>query len=247
MFTIKMDKRPLEQLENDLDRFGRQALPYAIRDCLNQAAFQTAENAKDEIGRQFVERNTYTRRSVRYRKTFSRDINRMESSAGSVQPYMRQQEEGFVKKKSGKHGVPIPSSAAAGQMGARLRTRRLQSKNWLSAIQLGSTRVKGRGRTVASVRNAVETGNRVVFMDSRSDHFGRPTGLYRVIGGRKGGRGWPQGARLQMIYDLERSSVHTRTHPWLEPATESMTKNLDRLYRDALIRQIRLNRSFRNR
>lgn len=247
MFTLKMDQRPLEQLENDLDRFGKQALPYAIRDTLNAAAFQTAEMAKEEISHKFIERNTYTRRSVRYKKTFSRDINRMESYAGSIQPYMRQQEEGFTEHKSGKHGVPIPSSAASGQMGSRLRTRRLQRKNWLSSINLSSSRVKGRGRTVASVRDAVDTGKRVIFIDSRSDHYGRPTGLYRVVGGRKGGRGWPTGARLQLIYDLERSSVRTKAHPWLEPATNKVTVNIDKLYRDALIRQIRLNRSFRNR
>ena len=119
MFTLKIDQRPLEQLENDLDRFGKQALPYAIRDTLNAAAFQTAEMAKEEISHKFIERNTYTRRSVRYKKTFSRDINRMESYAGSIQPYMRQQEEGFTKSKSGKYGVPIPSGAAAGSRVSR--------------------------------------------------------------------------------------------------------------------------------
>jgi hypothetical protein len=246
MFRLSMDQRPLEQMEKDLDRFGKQALPYAIRDTLNAAAFQTAEMAKDEIGHRFIERNAYTRRSVRYKKTFSRDIKRMESSAGSVQEYLQKQEEGFTESKSGKHGVPIPSSAAAGQMGARLRTRKLQRKNWLSSINLSSSRVKGRGRTVVAVRDAVESGRRVVFIDGRSDHYGRPTGMYRVVGGRKGGRGWPKGARLQLIYDLERSSVRTKAHPWLEPATKKVTVNLDKLYRDALIRQIRLQRSFRN-
>jgi hypothetical protein len=247
MFSISMDKRPLEQLENDLDRFGKQALPYAIRNTLNQAAYQTAEEAKENIGRRFIERNQYTRRSVRYKKTFSRRIDQMESAAGSIQPYMAQQESGFTEQKSGKHGVPIPSSAAAGQMGARLRTRKLQRKNWMSAINLPAVRVRGKGRTVAAVRAAVETGQRVVFLDSRSDHFGRPTGLYRVVGGKNGGHGWPKGAKLQMIYSLERSSVRIRPHAWLQPATEKVSKDLGKIYRDALIRQIRLQRSFRNR
>jgi hypothetical protein len=247
MFSLEMDKRPIEQLENDLDRFGKRALPYAVRDTLNSAAYYTSVEAKENIGRQFIERNAFTRRSVQYRKTFSKDISRMESSAGSVQEYLRRQEEGFVESSSGKHGVSIPTSAAAGQIGARKRTRRLQKKNWMSSIHLRSSRSKGTGRTVAAVRLAVQTGQRVVFIDRRDDLFGRPTGFYRVIGGRKGGRGWPKGAKLEMIYDSERSSVTINPHPWVSPAADKTSRNLDKLYRDALIRQILLQRSFRYR
>jgi hypothetical protein len=247
MFTIEMDKRPIEQLENDLDRFGKQALPYAAKDTLNTAAYKSSDLAKRNLDRVFTQRNTWTKRSIRYQRVIGRDIRTMESAMGSTLEYMRLQEEGFTQHKSGKHGVAIPTGAAAGQMGAKKRTRRLQRKNWLANVSPARGRGRGKGSTVTAVRDAVETGRRVVFIDSPSDHYGRPTGFYRVVGGRKGGHGWPKGAKLQMIYSVERSSVRTDPHKWMESPVRLIMKNIGKIYRDALIRQIRINRSFRNR
>ena len=247
MFTVKMDQRPIEQLVNDLDRFGKQAVPYAVRDSLNTAAYKTSAEAKENIGDFFIERNTWTRRSVRYQKTFSRDINHMESSVGSTEEYMAEQETGFTQTKSGKHGVAIPTAAAAGQGEARTRTRRLQRRNWLSQVKPPRARVRGKGQTVLAVRAAVQSGKRVVFVDQQNDPWNRPTGFYRVIGGRKTRSGWPTGAKLRMIYGADKPTVRTPPHSWLEPATERVTKQFDEIYRDAIIRQIRIQRCFRDR
>lgn len=245
MFSIDIDKKALIQLENDLDRFGKNALPIAVRDTLNNIAFKSSDLAKRNLSRVFIERNTWTRRSIGYRRAVGRNIDMMLSEMGSTLEYMRLQEEGFVQRKSGKHGVAIPTNAAAGQLGASKRTRRLQRKNWLNQVNPPRPIVRRKGRTVAAVREAVETGKRVVFIDSRSDHYGRPTGFYRVIGGRKGGRGWPSGAKLQMIYSAEKPSVRTEPHRWIESPVKLVMRNIDKIYRDALIRQIRINRSFR--
>lgn len=249
MFSMKMEDRPLIQLENDLDRFGGHALPYATRDTMNTVAFQSSVLAKKNVKRKFIARNKWTERSVQFQKTFSRDIDNMESEMGSVQEYMREQEEGFTRHKKGKHGVVIPTGAAAGQMGTRRRTRRLQKKNWMASVNPE----KGNGQTgmqriVDSVRNAVTTGNRTIFLKSSDDTWRRTTGIYRVIGGKKNTtRGWPRGAKLQLLYQIEKPSVRTDPHPWMELPVKVAMKNLDKIYRDALIRQIRINRSFRNR
>jgi hypothetical protein len=247
LFKIVSDMRPIEQFENDLDRFGKHALPYAVRDTLNTAAYKTSDLAKRNISRKFTERNTFTKRSVRFQKTFARRIDQMESVVGSTQEYMAKQEEGFTQQKTGKHGVAIPTSAAAGQGQARKRTRKLQRRNWLNMIKPPSARVRGRGRTVIAVRDAVTSGSRVVFITKRNDPWRRPTGFYRVLGGRKKGSGWPKGAKLQMIYSAKRPTVRTAPHRWLEPATAVIAKKLDTIYRDAVIRQIKINRSFRDR
>lgn len=241
---MDMDTRPLIQLENDLDRFGKHAMPYAARDTLNTAAFKTSDLAKRNISRKFIERNTWTRRSAGYTKTFARDIDRMESEAGSTQSYMRQQEEGFTQRKSGTHGVAVPTAAAAGQGRARVRTRRLQKKNWLAQVSPVSNRKRG---TVYAVRKAVQTGRRVVHIASSSDHYGRPSGFYRVVGGSKRGRGWPKGAKLQLIYGTEKASIRVEPNKWLDPSARFVMRDLDKIYRDAINRQIRINRSFRDR
>jgi hypothetical protein len=247
MLTISLDKKPLEQLENDLDKFGKNALPYAVRNTLNTLAYEASKEAKDEVGRQFTERNKFTRNSIRFRKTFARNIDAMESSIGSTQEYMRSQEEGFTIHKKGKHGVPIPTSAAAGQMGASKRTKRLQRKNWMSQINLTKRVATGRGATIAAVRRAVKSGKRVVFIDSKNDLWGRPTGLYRIIGGRTKDRGWPRGAKLRMIYDMERTSAHTRAHHWLRPAVDKTIPKAGEIYRDEIIKQIERQQLFRSR
>jgi hypothetical protein len=50
-----------------------------------------------------------------------------------------------------------------------------------------------------------------------------------------------------MIYSAERPTVLTSPHRWLEPATAVIVKKLDTIYRDAVIRQIKINRSLRDR
>ena len=53
MFTISMDKRPIEQLEYDLEKFSERALPYAVRDTLNTAAYKTSDLARRNAKRVF--------------------------------------------------------------------------------------------------------------------------------------------------------------------------------------------------
>jgi hypothetical protein len=247
MFTIDFDLRPIEQLEKDLDRFGKRAMPYAIRDTLNTTAYKAAEFAKENIGRKFIERNSFTRRSIQYEKTFARDIDQMKSAVGSVQEYMAKQEEGFTRQKSGPHGVAIPTSAAAGQGEARVRTRRLQRRNWLSQVNPPKNRIRGPGRTVSAVREAIKSGKRVVFIDKRYDQWDRPTGFYRVLGGRKSARGWPTGAKLRMLYSVDKPSVRTEAHKWMDPSVDKVVRKFPEIYREAVIRQIEIQRCFRNR
>lgn len=246
MLTLKLDLRPVEQLENDLDRFGKHALPDAIRDTLNSAVWDLYNDARDQVGRTFIERNKWTRNSIRYNKATGRRVEAMRAEVGSLQEYMAQQEAGFVQRKSGAHGVAIPTPSAAGQNGAQTRTRALQRRNWLTNIKPPSVSVRGRGRTIAAVREALRTKNRIVFIDQAQDPWGRPTGFYRVLGGRRTKSGWPKGAKLRMIYSTDKATVRTAPHRWLEPATEKITQQFDRYYRDALIRQIRINRCFRD-
>lgn len=251
MLTLDMDTRPLIQLENDLDRFGKHAMPYAVRDTLNTAAYKAADLAKKDLGRHFTQRNSWTKRSISFNKTFARDIDTMESEMGSTLKYMRLQQEGFTQRKSGRHGVAIPTAAAAGQGTVRRRTRRLKKVNWLSQAKLNKDQhdYPYGGKTSALVRQAVATGRRVIFIEKRDDKWGRATGFYRVVGGRKKkvNRSWPKGAKLQLIYQVEKSSVRTEPHKWMDSPVKLVMKKLDKIYRDAITRQIRINRSFRDR
>jgi hypothetical protein len=252
MFSISMDRRPLVQLENDLDRFGTQALPYAVRDALNNAAYKTADLARKNANRKFQMRNQFTARSIQFEKTFARRIDQMESRAGSLQEYMREQEEGFTKHAKGKHGVPVPTGAAAGQEGARVRTRPIRRSNWMNRLRV-SKHIRGqysntKQAVLRRVQEAVESGDRVIFLGVRGKkNRSYVKGFYRVLGGRKVKRGWPTGARLQLLYRAEASSVTTIATHWLGPPSKIVASKMDDLYRQALIRQIERNRLFRSR
>jgi len=244
MLTIKMDKAPLEYLENELDKFGKHTMPYAIRDTLNTMAYETSRVAKKNADRLFVMRNTFTARSIQFERAKSLDMRRMESAAGSLQTYMREQEEGFTRCKSGKHGVPVPTSYAAGQQGARPRTKPVRRANWMARLKVARARRRAQTRgqdIVLAVQTAVATGQRVVFLPLRHP------GLYRVLGGRRTERGWPKGAKLKMLYSLEDSTITTEPRRWLEPAAKLVISKREEYYRKAVLRQIEINRQFRGK
>jgi len=244
MLTISMDKRPIESLENDLDKFHDRALPYAARDCINNLAYETHRIAKKNAGRLMVMRNTFTSRSIQFEKTQSLDMRRMESAAGSLQEYMREQEEGFTRHKKGKHGVPVPTSFAAGQEGAVPRSKPIRRVNWMNRLRMARGRrgaaTKGQD-IVLAVQNAIATGDRVVFLPLRHK------GIYRVLGGRKTDRGWPKGAKLKMLYSLDDATITTEPRRWLEPSAKLVISKRAEYYRQAVIRQIERNRLFRDK
>jgi hypothetical protein len=245
MFTLTIDTKGLEEACKGIKILGERAIPFAVRDTLNKAAWETFNGSRDEIGRRFFERNTWTRKSVRFKQAKGRDIGRMQSEVGSLQAYMRDQETGFTRHKKGIHGVAIPTSAAAGEGQVRKRTKVIQRRNYLNRIKPPQGRVRGKSRSIVAIKEAVKSGKRTVFINQAEDQWGRPTGFYRVLGGRRKGGRWPKGAKLQMIYSTERATVRTAPHPWLGPATERVVKNLDRIFRDAIERQIQLVRELR--
>ena len=247
MFNMRIDTRELEEMCKGIEILGERAVPFAIRDTLNKAAWETFGEARVEIGKRFLERNTWTRRSTRFIKAGGRDISKMRSEIGSVQLYMRKQEEGFERTSTGKHGVAIPTSASAGEGQSRRRTKVIQKKNYLSRLRPPRNNVRGKTRSIVAIKEAVRLGKRNVFINQADDLFGRPSGFYRVVGGRKVKKGWrwPKGVRLEMLYSTERTKVKTEPHAWLGPATDRVVKNLDRIYRDAIERQIQIVRELR--
>lgn len=252
MFKIDLDMKSIEQLENDLDRFGKHALPYAVRDMLNTAAYKISDLSKRNIGRKFINRNAFTKRSVSFQRTNAKKINQMEAVIGSTQEYMAKQEEGFVTRKRGKHGVAVPTTEASGESGARVRRRQIRRANRLSNIRIAKgltaeyhKKYKSpRQRLIRMVQDAIEHGFRTIFWMSKRS---KRVGFYRVQGGRRTKRGFPEGAKLKMIYSVSKPSTVTKSHEWLHPSVKYVMRNIDDLYAKALRRQIEKNRSFRNR
>jgi len=231
---MKADMKEIQKLERMLGNFSKTALPYAMKDGANRAAFQTMRTAKADIAKDMILRNKFTQQSIRVDRAM--DIRRPEAWVGSTADYMATQEFGGVKRKRGKIGVAIPTSESAGQGRSVPRTRIPMARNKLSRIVLSRRSRVAKTReqaTVFAVQDAVTSGKREVYLSLGSG--GQTKGIFRVKGGsRKFKRGWPKGATLTMLYDLSDTAVNVPRNPWLRPAVDKTLKIAPRLYLQAL-------------
>lgn len=245
---INVDAKEIRQMEKDLEVFAKQALPYATRHTLNQLAWRGRQYAQANIDREFIERNKWTRGSVRVQQTKSLNMERQASAVGSTEDYMARQEFGEVISAEGQHGHPIPTGAAAGQKGKVPRTRVPQRKNRMRNIRLGGKKVRPKTepqRLLLLVREAIESGRRVFFWPGRDVPR---EGIYRVKGGSlRRHRGWPRGAKLELMYDLSHDVVTIRATPWLRPAANKAERDAFDLYAKALQFQMDRNNLMRER
>jgi len=247
------DTDSVENLERDLRYVAEQTFPRVVQYTLNRAAFGARKRIQAELKNKMELRNKWTAGSIQYRQAQRGRIDGMASEVGSAAEYMRRQESGFTERAGGRWGVPIPTSYAAGQEGAQPRTKLVRKANRLQRIKLktkwrGVTIGAGYGakggtrkartdkqRNVRSVQIAVTSGARFIFLK-----FPRRRGIFRVVGGRKKfKKGWPDGAKLKMVYDLTSRSVTVRPHPWLEPEVEKTIGDLPKIYRRVLLRELK--------
>lgn len=225
---INVEIKGLEKLRDDLGKFAKKAMPAAARETLNELAFATRREWVQQVGRKFILRNKYTVSSLRVEKAKSFDLATMESKVGSTVPYMLEQEEGHTETARGKHGVAVPTSSAAGMARRAARTKQVQRKNYLTAIQVAS-RVRGirQRRNAVAIRLAEHTGG-VAFLD-----LGKRKGLFRVSKTSKGRYS------VRMIYDLSKRAVRAKAIPTLEPALAVVTPRAPAVLEKAALAQMR--------
>ena len=246
---FRIDNKSIKRLESDLKAFAHKALPFATRNTLNMAAFDGQKESRSTISRDMVERNKFTKQSIRVVQAKTLNIKRQESIVGSTAGYMEDQEFGATKLSKGRHGVSIPTAYSAGQDGQKPRTKLPRRPNRLGVLKLRRAGLKGRkakNRKQAilfKVQDAVTTGKRHVFLD-----LGKTEGIFRVVGGRKAfKRGWPKGAKLKMVHDMTRKSVTIKPRPWLKPSVDRTAERIPGFYRESLVFQLKRQRLFRTR
>jgi hypothetical protein len=93
-------------------------------------------------------------------------------------------------------------------------------------------------RNVRAVQEGIEQRKRFVFMS-----FKRSKGIFKIVGGRKvkGGfkKGWPDGARLKMVWGLRDKVVHTKPHDWHSKGEDTAYRRFEETYRRAIVFQMR--------
>lgn len=236
MFSI--NTKEIKRMEADLKTFARRAYPFATRNTINKAAFTTQSTWRGIVSTKMVERNKFTRQSIRVApEKRELNVNRQQAIVGSTADYMEDQEFGGIRFKRGRHGVPIATGYSAGQEGARPRTRLPRRPNKLQNIRLSkrktrNTRSKAQENLVR-VKTAAQSGQKYVLLD-----LNRGPAIFRVLGGKRN-------LRVKMVHDLSRQSVVTPKNPTLLPAVDIVEPKMPGFYRDSLVFQLKRNNLFR--
>ncbi len=229
---IVVDKTDLRGLERLLKKMERDAIPYATRAALNDTAYTARKYAVRQARINYILKNKWTEKSIRFEKTRSLTIRSQASLVGSTEKYMKDQEMGGINIMSGAVGVPIPTGYAAGQDGQVPRTRVRTFRNSMPEIKLNKPklrRMSRRQRNLVLIKDTAgnRTGKgRVVFLD-----FGKRKGMFRVIGSKKS-------PKIKMLYDMSQEAIPVRPDPWLRPAVGRVEKVMPVLYARAFAYQL---------
>ncbi len=234
MFTT--DTSQFKQYEDDLKRLSRRSIPFATKNTVNTAAFETQKVSRLSLSKELILRNPFTLRSVQVEQTRTLNMSRQAAFVGSVADYMEKQEFGAVKASRGSEGVNIPTGYSAGQRGQTVRTRLPRKPNAVKNIRLSSGRVKAKNRrqkNLILVMQAANSSNKFIFMD-----LGRRKGIFKVVGGKRS-------PKVRMVHDLTRRTVRIPRKPWLLPATDKVIPMMSRFYRDSLQFQLKRLRTYK--
>lgn len=222
--VISIKFKGLDRMVDDLRRARKKAIPYAIRDTLNGAAFEARKVWQGEIRREFTLRNKFTERSVLVERVRGLDPKRMEARVGSVASYARQIEEGATRRARGKFRAIPTASARVGGSPAKL----VRSAAKLRGIQAARAR-KG---SSPKQRNAIALS---IARKNKQRHA--------LLERSKGGKAlFEVRKRLapKMLWDVSRRSVRVNARPTLGPALKRLSSaKLESIARDALLRQLR--------
>ena len=243
MFII--DDKEIRKLEKQLKKLSMVAYAMATRSTINSAAFDARKQAIKLFKKEFIQRNRFTSKSVLVDPSKTLKVSNQSAFVGSTADYMKRQEFGGTIRKKGKEGIPIPTSFAAGQEGARPRTKLPTRPNKLTNINLRQGKRKPVTRKQAilfAAQDAVTSGKRYVFID----FGGGSKGIVKIKGGRKKfKKGWPTGAQIKMTHNLSAGSVRIPRNAWLQPSMIKSAKKLPVLFKEKLIFQLKRRGMFK--
>lgn len=219
--SLVVDTHDIERLVRDLDRVAKQAVPFAMRNSVNTAAFEHRKRWQMEIRSTFVLRNKYVLNSLRVVKATT--TRKPTARLGSEAAFMGTQEKGGTVRGKGR-SKPIPTAVAAGQaMGARPRTRAVRRPNWLSAIKLrrGRPGANKAQQNAIAISMAVKQSRRFVLLELNGLR-----GIFRVTGRKR--------LTVRLLWNLSKRSVRLKPSHTLQSTLDALERRMPGWYLDAL-------------
>lgn len=228
MNYISIDMSQAKRLERILENVRDRAIGFAVKNTLNDLAFEARRNLVQKIDKDFVNRNTWTKRSIRVTRA---NYVGAGAEVGSIEKYMAKQEFG------GKGEKYIATGNASGEGGrVKVRQRAVRQANWINKLQSAKLPpISGTPRRQGYVHllMAHRRGLKYVVLENEEGQ----KGLYRVLGTKKK-------PRSKLLYMLERNRVPIKKHEWLKPTTQQTQKDKASTFYFIRLRQ-ELNRAMR--
>ena len=230
---IDFDDKQLMRYQKTLEKTRAKAIPFAVRNTLNQTGFRMRGIWQGEIDNRMIQRNKFTRSSIRVERATGFNVNEMKSTVGSIAGYMDEQEFGDTKTAKGKHGVPLATPYSSGEgENAGVRRKLPRRMNQMAQITLRNKKIKAKNRAqrnAIAVRQAAKNKDKFVYIETARRKF-----IARVI--RQGRKG----AKVKMVHDLSKRTVNIPPNPTMQPARRQTLREMPNIYKKSL--QFQLNR-----
>jgi hypothetical protein len=189
----------------------------AIQQTINDLVWEARRRWIQEMQSSFTLRNRWTVGSIRVETAQQSSVDRIRAVIGSVALYMSLQEHGGSKFGTGKHGVRIPTNAAAGQSGGGKRTRPVRGAYRMASIDMAIDPFTGgtiKKRVARSIARARAQGKRFIFLKDGASY-----GIYKLASMSKG-------AKMTKLWSMGKTSVHISSQPTLDRASTAAMKTL---------------------
>ena len=226
------------KLDIDFEKINRgfidlqKASNMAARDTLNIIAAISRKNYVKNVQDNFILRNTFTVRQIRFEKTDSLNINEMITRVGATEKasYLKLHEESGRRKPKRGSSLAIPQRAARG--GSH---RRVVSKSHYLRILKNKT-VKGKFRKNFKSRKAQNVARAYVAFQKKL-YFKYSDNIYLITSFAKSGKRIK--FRKKHIYNVSQRSTHIKQTKSLEPAIQQPIRDSQNIYNSQMIKLLR--------
>lgn len=238
---MDFDNKNTMALQKQISELSTRGIPIAVQQTLTATARHAWRYGRENTGREFSNRNTWTKRSQTWQRAEGLDVDKMEAIVGSSAAYMAQQEEGFSQTGNGDKGAWIPTADAADQSGDRTKPVKFKYRR-------GKIRLRRKVRKRASSPKQQRLLNMIGAVKGNGYFWGslsRTEGMWKLDGSVVNGRLVLTGVRL--LYSANKRTVRTPATEWHWPAVEKAIRvNEGDEYHKALNRQVkRLKRKYK--
>lgn len=229
MAGIRIDLSDVKRYERLLRNYTRSGLPFAVRNTLNDAAFETLRRSRKRVKGQFINRNNFTLRSLHVVRARGISISAMRAEVGSSEGYMADQEFGGIRRPGRGKSTIIPTTSAAGQGISNIpRKRTVRNANQLQAITLKAAKYRRKTKGMPKKQAAVVT---MAMARRENDKFvflnlpwgAKARGIFKLMGSRRK-------PKIRLIHDMSRKRIPISQAPWLKPSTDQTIPRMPRLF-----------------